>query len=221
MQKKLPRIDRKRKVIRPHNAFLLRIYDAKTGNHIPINRLETGERVFSEKQWRPKHYISYSDVMRKVITSIKEEKIVCEETIKYFKTSACEQFIEQKRDELYASDVEAFKRIVAAEKGNIPLFQLYDIGEISKEEYDKRHARILNDIKTETESLDRLIAQEDHFLKKYSMDNPWIQMVSDIKVPSVLTSADVKQWIDRIVIHDYESVEVMMKHYEWRVDPKK
>ena len=52
----------------------------------------------------------------------------------------------------------------------------------------------------------------------FSRGNPWIQFYSRIEIPDVLEKAQVRKWIDRLLITDLETVEVVLpeKYTKWK-----
>ena len=205
---------------RMKNAFSHRIFDGDTGNRVECIRLESGEPVFAERKWRPDRYVSYADVMRAAVKALREEKRISEKAVRFFDTYQCDRYLSNKRDELYDKGVSAFQDITAAENGNIPLYQSFDKGDIKKEDYDRAHQEILDNIRAKTECLDKLIEEEELLLKKYSSNNPWVKLYSGISIPAELTQADVKRWIEKVLLYDYERIEVVMKHQVWRIKPQ-
>ena len=211
----------RKKTVRMKNAFTGRIIDAETGNNIVCSRLEdTGEPVFPERSWRPERYVRYADVMEAVKMALDSERIACDTAERFFGTYTCERYVSDLCDDLYNKGVEAFGRIVEVQRGNIPLFQSYERGEISKEEYDKRHQKILDNIRIKTADLDALMEEEKLLRTKYSRNNPWMKLYGNIKVPRQLDGVTVRKYVEKIVLHDFREIEVRLKKQEWRIEPE-
>ena len=64
----------------------------------------------------------------------------------------------------------------------------------------------------------KLMEQVQMLETAFSRSNPWIQFYSRIEIPDVLEKAQVRKWIDRLLITDLETVEVIFpeKYTKWK-----
>ena len=62
--------------------------------------------------------------------------------------------------------------------------------------------------------------EEKQLRIKFSPNNPWIKLYGDIKIPKRLDGEMVRKYIEKIVIHDFEEIEVRLKKQEWRIEPE-
>lgn len=52
----------------------------------------------------------------------------------------------------------------------------------------------------------------------FSNRNPWMVFYGNIKIPDKLTKEEIRKWIDKVLIENMETVEVVLpnKHTRWR-----
>ena len=62
------------------------------------------------------------------------------------------------------------------------------------------------------------MTQVDELELAFSNRNPWMVFYGNIKISDKLTKEEIRKWIDKVLIENLETVEVVLptKHTRWR-----
>jgi len=205
-------------VNRSDNAFINQIFDKTTGNTIICRRNKNnGSQSFAGK-FTDKKGISYNYVMQETISALRrEQKKACFVKEKIIAGVKISEF--EKQIEIFSQQARTlFSEMADTEKERLLLYDKMKTGKISEEAYLKR----LSDISTqfcEKETVFNSIMNHVETIEKaFCSQNPWIQFYSSIKIPDILDKKQIRKWIDKVLIENMETVEVIFpsKYTDWK-----
>lgn len=201
------------------NDFSKQIFDKKTGAGM-ICRLHKGDnpyQTFSTDFWNKKR-IAYEYVMEETVSVLRREQkkvALAKELI----TSENGQRELSKRKEVYAVRArELFAEMNEIAKIHLDYYSRKEHGELSEEEYQAYREAAWTELEIRETEFKEIMEAVGRLETAYSNKNPWLVLYGGIKIPETLTKAEIRKWIDRVLIEDIEKVEVILppKYTEWR-----
>ena len=91
-------------------------------------------------------------------------------------------------------------------------------GDISSKQFERiQKATAAKRLENEA-ALQRIMAQTDELELLFSKRNPWIALYGSIGISDRLTKSEVRKWLDRVLIADMKSAEIVLpeKYAVWR-----
>ena len=204
---------------RSKNAFVKQIFDKETGSPMicKLHRAENPYQTFSLGFW-DQDRIEYDYVMEEAVSALFAEQELAQTAGKLVDTKMCEDELNRRKEVLGEKARLLFAEMVAVEQKHIPLYCQKENGEISETEYIRQRTEIFEVLAEQEKEFAKLMEQVQMLETAFSRGNPWIQFYSRIEIPDVLEKAQVRKWIDRLLITDLETVEVIFpeKYTKWK-----
>lgn len=204
---------------RSKNAFVKQIFDKGTGTPLVcrLHRAEKPYQTFSLEFW-DQDRIEYDYVMEEAVAALFAEQELAQIAGKLVDTKMCADELNRRKEVLGEKARLLFAKMVEVEQEHIPLYCQKENGEISETEYIRQRTEIFEVLAEQEKEFAKLMEQVQMLETAYSRGNPWIQFYSRIEIPDVLEKAQVRKWIDRLLIKDLETVEVIFpeKYTKWK-----
>lgn len=205
---------------RVENAFNNKIFYCNTDN-ILMYRNRTGEdscRYFYRKGKKVK-FIKYDEVEAAVRSRLIHEKALCDQIVGYLNEGRNKELIVAIESEYKVKATELYEESLNAIEDNIPLFQRYEKGDISKEEYDDNHDSIISDFTQVSDRFHLVVEEMARKKNEVSSDNLWLKRYSKFKPDEEITKKLVNQLIDKIIIDENKNIFIYLFDSESAVFP--
>ena len=206
-------------VMKSDNAFVKQIFDKETGATVVcrLHRTENPYQTFGMDFWQRKT-IRYDYVMEQTVEHLRleQQKI---EFAKEWIASDLGQLEKQRRKAVFAEQARTlFEEMAELEKVHLHYYCMSEAGEITEEEYRQYREQINAELTEKEAVFKNLMAQVDELELAFSNRNPWMVFYGNIKIPDKLTKEEIRKWIDKVLIENMETVEVVLpiKHTRWR-----
>jgi DNA invertase Pin-like site-specific DNA recombinase len=214
------RVDKK-KVIgkRSNNAFMKQIFDKTTGKPLHCHLfLEPEEYMTFNIHHDAAERIGYDIVMQTVVGAIKAEREKAKLALEWIETEDGIKEKENQREEFAERAKELFMELSLIEQEHIPLYCQKENGVISDMEYQFHKKEILERLSEKETEFAALMEEVEKLELAFSKRNPWIQLYNDLNVPDTLTKPQIRKWIDKVLVENLETVEVIFpnKYTQWR-----
>ena len=203
---------------RSTNAFMNRIFDKDTENPL-FCHLVPGppeHQAFHRHGYNDKKGIEYEIIMTSVISSLKNEKDLAETVFEFITSENGEEQKRMQKQILSEMAKKIFAKNSAIEQKYIPLFQKYEKGDISEAEYLIEKEKICNQMELYEQEFKIIMNRVDEIDTCFSARNPWIHLYKNITIPKQLTGIQVRKWIARVEIEDFQKIEVFFLKQEWK-----
>lgn len=206
-------------VMKSDNAFIKQIFDKTTGMAVvcKLHRIKKPYQTFGISFWQKKT-IRYDYVMEQTVNYLRSEqrKIEC---AKEWIASDLGQSEKQRRKAVFAKQARTlFEEMAELEKVHLHYYCMSESGDITEEEYRRYREEINAELAEKEAAFKKLMVQVDELELAFSNRNPWMVFYGNIKIPDKLTKNEVRKWIDKVLIENMETVEVVLpvKHTRWR-----
>lgn len=208
---------------RSDNAFVKQIFDKKTGNTLICRRnKDNGSQSFAGK-FTDKECISYDYVMQETITALRrEQKKAClaGEKIMAGDGMAGDGDSEAgKRTEILSQQARLlFPEMADIEKERLLLYGRMKTGKISGQAYQEKLSDISAQFCEKEAAFNLIMKHVETVETAFSSRNPWIKLYASIRIPDILDKRQVCRWIDKVLIEDMKTVEIVFpsKYMEWK-----
>ena len=182
-----------------------------------LHREENPYQTFSVGAWK-ENGIEYDYVMEEAVAALFAEQELAQTAGKLVDTKMCADELNRRKEVLGEKARLLFAEMVEVEQKYIPLYCQKENGEISETEYIRQRTEIFEVLAEQENEFAKLMEQVQMLETAFSRGNPWIQFYSRIEIPDVLEKAQVRKWIDRLLITDLETVEVVFpeKYTKWK-----
>ena len=204
---------------RSKNAFVKQIFDKETGTPLVcrLHRAEKPYQTFSLEFW-DQDRIEYDYVMEEAVAALFAEQELAQTAGKLVDTKMCADELNRRKEVLGEKARLLFAEMVEVEQKHIPLYCQKENGEISETEYIRQRTEIFEVLAEQEKEFAKLMEQVQMLETAFSRGNPWIQFYSKIEITDVLEKAQVRKWIDRLLITNCETVEVVFpeKYMKWK-----
>lgn len=205
---------------RVENAFNRKIYYCNTDNILMCrkNKGEDSYRYFHRKGKKVK-LIRYDDVEVAVRSRLIQEKTVCEQIAGYLNDGRDKELTNDIEVEYKKKAAVLYKESLAAIEDNIPLFQKYENGDISKEEYDCQHNSIVSDFILVSDRFHLIQEEMAERIKDVSANNLWLKRYIGFNADEEITKKLVNQLVDKIIIDDDKNIHIYLYDSEAKAFP--
>ena len=204
--------------IRSENAFIKQIFDKETGDVLICRRYtEDGDYQMFHRNWFAMSTgIRYESVMQETVSAIRRESEQAGEASRLMDTEIVQNEKKRRMKLLAEQGRKLFGETSYYQRKRLEIYQRYRDGECS----EMKMKAALSDLEKKLTILD---GQYDDLMKKvedtkqaYSLRNPWIMLYDSIAIPSQLSKTEIRKWVDRILIEDFQKVEVLLLRQEWK-----
>ena len=124
-----------------------------------------------------------------------------------------------RRKEVYARQAKAlYDEMEELQKTHLVYYTMRECGDLSDEAYENYREHIWAELMEKETVFQNIMVGVEKLEIAFSKRNPWIVHYGDIKVPDKLKKPEVRKWVDKIIIENYEKVEVILpsKYTVWR-----
>lgn len=205
-----------------NGLFVKKMFDADTGEKISQRNLKSGEIVFTKKTWiskLPKDesiYIFFETVITEVKKALQEEMELAEKIKQRLETKEAEEEKYKLLEQYSQKAWTIFHEMEEVEKDRIPLYQDYETGKIRKEEYLEKKEEIQDQLSMYDMDFCELMKKVSDIEKAYSVKNDWVVKFQKEKIPAELQPKHISKWIEKVLIKDFEKVQVCFVSQEWK-----
>lgn len=206
-------------VMKSDNAFIKQIFDKTTGATVicRLHRVKNPYQTFGVDFWQKKT-IRYDYVMEQTVGHLRLEQRKIE-FAKEWITSDLGQLEKQRRKAVFAERARTlFEEMARLEKVHLHYYCMSEAGDITEDEYRQYREQINTELAEKEAVFKSLMAQVDELELAFSNRNPWMVFYGNIKIPDKLTKEEIRKWIDKVLIENMETVEVVLpaEHTKWR-----
>ena len=162
--------------------------------------------------------IRYDYVMEQTVEQLRMEQRKIEFAKEWIASDAG-QSEKQRRKAIFAEQARTlFEEMAELEKVHLHYYCMSEAGEITEEEYRQYREQINVELIEKEAAFKSLMTQVDELELAFSNRNPWMVFYGNIKIPDKLTKEEIRKWIDKVLIENMETVEVVLpvKHTRWR-----
>lgn len=206
-------------IIRPlhikryNNHYLLkrRIFFQDTDERLSYREKETDGRqiAYYHRSQDDICLIEYEDVIKELCRVIEREKELASRVCKVdhdLKLSAISDI-----DDLYRERAKEFFRLsVEAQSGNVELYEQYDSGEISRQEYDSAHKTIMNKQRQVNDQFHELMMERKKRITYLGKENPWARRFLKYDPHKKLNCDTVSDLVRRVEIYPDRKVVIYL-----------
>lgn len=197
------------------------IFDGKTGKVLSYREKETDGKIM-EYYHLPDDdipVIELNEVYKKVQVALEKEKE---------KAMAVLEIDDEKRikrmdeidDSYHEKAKDLFRKSLEAQEGNVGLYMLYENGELSKGDYERRHDLIMKK-QEEINSVFHELMEENKRRKIYlGKDNPWIRRFLKYDPKKKLNRKTINELVKRIEVYSKTDVTVILNTDGFEYLPK-
>lgn len=204
---------------RSENAFVKQIFDKTTGKALQCKvSLDRGEhQTFSYHHFCTER-MEYDDVMIAAVEALRSEQKQALMAASWVESEACQAEKEKIRAVLSDKAKVLFDEVTKVEQEHIPLRRKWESGEIETSEYELQKADIFTRMQAVEERFAALMEEVEAVELAFGKRNPWVLFYKGIEIPDELEKAQVRKWIDRVVVEDLEKIEVIFpeKYVQWK-----
>lgn len=205
-------------VRRSENAFVKQIFDKETGNPLICRRYtEDGDYQMFHKNWFAlSKGIRYEAVTEAAVKAILAEKAMAERIAAIITSE--EGVRERDRQiSLIADDVKSlFEQMAACEEKRLTEYRRFREGEITEPELQTAIENADETMATLDERYDDYMQKVRILKQAFSLKNPWIVHYKNPAVGDTLSKKEVRRWIGRVLVEDFEDIEIEMTKQEWK-----
>lgn len=201
------------------NAFIKQIFDKETGSSLicKMNKGENAYQTLSIGFW-DKDKIEYDYVMSETVSAIRAEQKKVAHALKLIASESGKREY-ARRKEVYARQAKAlYDEMEELQKTHLVYYTMRECGDLSDEAYENYREHIWAELMEKETVFQNIMDGVEKLEIAFSKRNPWIVHYGDIKVPDKLKKPEVRKWVDKIIIENYEKVEVILpsKYTVWR-----
>lgn len=204
MKQKIPKSQR------ADNAFVKQIFDKTTGKPLMcrLHQDDTSYQTFSNGWW-DKERISYDVVMEQAVAALRRERDQASHVLKRLDAGDGEAEKEQRKQPLAERMRQLSQQVAQLSRQQLSLSRMWEKGELSEEDYEAHRAEVSAQLAEKESHISELMERADKLETAFSSRNPWIQLYANLDVPERLGKAQVRKWIDRVLICNMETVEIV------------
>lgn len=205
-------------VLRSENAFVKQIFDKKTGNTLICRRYtEDGDYQMFHKNWFAlSEGIHYETVVKEASAAILAEKALAEQIATIISS---DKGMRERERQLGCIAVEAqqlFWQMAECEKRRLSAYSSFrrgDFPEIKLKEVVENTDTVLTELDIQFENLMQRVKTVK---QAFSIKNPWLVLYKNAAPGDTLSKKEVRKWICRVLIEDFQTVEIEMVKQEWK-----
>ncbi len=205
-----------------HSIFSKRIFDAKTGKPLFQRNFSSGDIAFvanAQVNCLPKNrrkYILYEDVADAVLKAISEEIQMAGQVVQHLNAGEGAFFLQEQLKEDSVRAEEIFAEMAALSRERILLYQSFHAGGITESEYEEQLEELRGKLFVYEAEMTAITKDAERKRSAYSLKNEWIRLFADASLPEELQADDVKRWVTRVEVNDFETVQVILEKAEWK-----
>jgi DNA invertase Pin-like site-specific DNA recombinase len=204
---------------RSENAFVKQIFDKATGKalHCKVSLDRSEHQTFSYHHFCTER-MEYDDVMIATVEALRSEQKQALRAASWMESEACQAEKAKIKSVLSDEAKVLFAEETKVEDEHIPLYCRREAGEIETSEYELQKADIFTRLQAVEEKFEALMEEVEAVELAFSKRNPWVQLYGKIEIPDELEKAQVRKWIDRVVVENLEKIEVVFpeKYVQWK-----
>jgi hypothetical protein len=89
---------------------------------------------------------------------------------------------------------------------------------MTSEEYSRREKTSAEKRSKNERAFQEIMEQLDELELLFSKRNPWIVFYGNLKISDKLTKNEIRKWLDKVFVENFETVEVVLleKYTAWR-----
>ncbi len=205
-----------------HSIFSKRIFDAKTGKPLFQRNFSSGDIAFvanAQVNCLPKNrrkYILYEDVADAVLKSIAEEIQMAGQVVQHLNAGEGTFFLQEQLEKDSDRAEEIFAETAALSRERILLYQSFFAGGITESVYEEQLEELRGRLFVYEAEMTAITKDAERKRIAYSLKNEWIRLFTDTSLPEELQADDVKRWVTRVEVNDFETVQVILEKAEWK-----
>ena len=204
---------------RAENAFIKQIFDKQSGKGLVCRQHRTDEpyQTFSLDFWS-KETIRYDDVMAQVVSLLRKERCEAVCALHWILSDEGRKAKEDRKKVLSGQAKALFEDLAALEERYLQAYSEKEQGNVSSKKFERiQKATAAKRLENEA-AFQRIMAQTDELELLFSKRNPWIALYGSIGISDRLTKSEVRKWLDRVLIADSKSAEIVLpeKYAVWR-----
>lgn len=212
-----------KRAVRPHVRSILAgiMYDKKTGARLNYRRRgdkgifmlvgkEFGYRVKEENSILP------GEAERKVLLALDREKETAQKALSCLEQGFGKEALDKKMAGIRRQMREGLMDIAWKEAEEVKLYHNFEHGEITLEEYESRRSQMIKELLLEDSLFRSGTDLADRWKSACSVRNPWIVLMLTWEKKEHLTRDDVKKYLSRVFVADFQKVEIVTQKDEWK-----
>ena len=202
--------------------FSKKICDADTGEKLFQRNFKTGGTVFlknpaiKEVPTNREMYIPYQSVVQAVREAVQNEMRSAAMVSVMIKNGKGLEMEKDEKERCFHRAEVIFQEMAEIEKERIPLYRKYEAGEVSAEDYQRQKEWIQEQLAMYDEDFRAVTEYLNDIGAMYGMDNLWLQAFQEQEVPEKLSLEDIKRWVEKVEIREFDEVIVHMVHRDWK-----
>ncbi len=205
-----------------HSIFSRRIFDAETGKPLFQRNFASGDTAFvinAQVNVLPKSrkkYIPYDEVADTVRQAIAEEILLAGNVMQRLKQGDGAAFLQKALQEYSERATELFEEMSALTEKRIRIYQAYQSGEIAESDYQKQVETIRDELFGYETEMSEMTKRTEYLKTAYSSKNEWLLLFADAVLPEDLGAEEIKKWVTRVEVSNFETVQIMLEKAEWK-----
>ena len=207
------------RVQKSENAFIKQIFDKTSGRSLmcKLHRVDEPYQTFSLEFWSKKK-IHYDKVMEEVVSFLRKEQYATARALQWIMSDDGFRAKEERRAFLARRAKGLFDELVILEEQHLLDYCNKENGYMTTEEYSHRE-KISTEKRSKNErAFQEIMEQLDELELLFSKRNPWIVFYGNLKISDKLTKNEIRKWLDKVFVENFETVEVVLleKYTAWR-----
>jgi hypothetical protein len=182
-----------------------------------LHRVDEPYQTFSLEFWSKKK-IHYDRVMEEVVSFLRKEQYATAQALQWIMSDDGFSAKEERRAFLARRAKGLFDELVILEEQHLLDYCNKENGYMTSEEYSRREKTSAEKRSKNERAFQEIMEQLDELELLFSKRNPWIVFYGNLKISDKLTKNEIRKWLDKVFVENFETVEVVLleKYTAWR-----